>query len=62
MSKSIKILVSEEINLAVMFCFEQVFALHMLINKNLLEWFLLIICKEDLHMFSVEIIPHRVFN
>ena len=29
-----------------MFHFEQVFAFCTLINKNLLEWFLLIICKE----------------
>ena len=29
-----------------MFYFEQVFALSMLIKKNVLEWFLLIICKE----------------
>ena len=31
---------------AAMFYFEHVFALCMLINKNELEWFLLIICKE----------------
>ena len=32
--------------LAEMFYFEKVFAFCMLINENMLEWFLLIICKE----------------
>ena len=34
------------IALAAMFHFEQIFVFCMLINKNVLEWFLLIICKE----------------
>ena len=44
--KTVKILISEQIALAAMFYFEQDFAFCMLINKNVLEWFLLIICKE----------------
>ena len=42
----VKILVSEQIALVPMFCFAQVLVFCMLINKNVLEWFLLIICKE----------------
>ena len=40
------ILVSEQIALATIFYFEQVFAFCTLINKSMLECFLLIICKE----------------
>ena len=46
LSKAIKILTSEEIALAAMFYFEQVFLFCMLINKNVLEWILLMVCKE----------------
>ena len=46
MSKPVKILISEQIALAAMFYFELGFAVCMLINKNMLEWFLLIVCKE----------------
>ena len=49
-----------------MFYFEQDFVFCMLISKNVLEWFLLIICKEhncpDLQTFIVETIPHCVFD
>ena len=46
LSKFVKIEVSEQVALAAMFYFEQVFAFWMLINKNMLEWFLPIKCKE----------------
>ena len=39
--------ISEKIALAVMFYFGQVFVFWRLVNKNMLEWFLLIMCKED---------------
>ena len=46
LSKVLKILLSEQTALAAMLYFGQVFAFCMLNNKNVLEWFLLIICKE----------------
>ena len=46
LSKAVKILTSEEIALAAMFYFEKVFLFCMLINKNVLEWILLMVCKE----------------
>ena len=46
LSKFVKIEVSEQVALAAMFYFEQVFAFWMLINRNMLEWFLPIKCKE----------------
>ena len=45
LSKLVKILISEQIALDTVFHFEQVFLFCRLINKNVLEWFLLIICK-----------------
>ena len=44
--KVVKILESEQIAFSPMFCFAQVLVFCMLINKNVLELFLLIICKE----------------
>ena len=44
--KNVKIQVSEQVALTVMFYFEKVFAFCILIIKNVLEWFPLIICKE----------------
>ena len=38
---------TEQIALAVMFYFGQVFVFWRLVNKNMLGWFLLIMCKED---------------
>ena len=46
LSKPVKILLSEQIALAAMFYPKQVFVFCMLINKNVMEWFLLIMCKE----------------
>ena len=58
--------ITEQIALATIFYFGQVFVLCWLINKNVLEWFLLIICKEhaqeDLQTFLVETIPHYVLD
>ena len=48
LSKSVRILASEQIALATMFYSEQVFFSACLINGNVLEWFLPIICKEHL--------------
>ena len=48
LSKFLKTVISEQIALTAMLRFEQVFAFFMLINKNVLEWFLLIICKEHI--------------
>ena len=45
LSKIGKILISEQIALDTVFHFEQVFLFCRLVNKNVLEWFLLIICK-----------------
>ena len=54
----------EQITLAAIFYFEQVFAFCTLINKNVLEWFLVMICKENaLHRCTnllVETIQYRV--
>ena len=56
---------SEQITLAAIIFFEQVFVFCRLINKNVMEWFLVIICKEDtltsLQTFLVETIPNYVF-
>ena len=38
--------ISEQIALAAIFCFGQAFVFCNLISKNVLEWFLLIMCKE----------------
>ena len=46
LSKPLKMLILVQIVLAAMFYFGQAFVFCMLISKNLLEWFLLIICKE----------------
>ena len=46
LSKFVKFVISENIALAVMSYFEQVFAFCMLITKHLLQWFLLIMFKE----------------
>ena len=44
---TVKVLISQQLVLATMFYFEQGFVFCRLINKNVLEWFLLIIiCKE----------------
>ena len=49
-----------------MFYFGQGFVFCRLINKNVLEWFLLIICKErtlpDLQTLLVETTPHCAFD
>ena len=45
LSKIGKILISERIALDTVFHFEQVFFFCSLLNKNVLEWFLIIICK-----------------
>ena len=39
-------LISEQVALYVVFYFAQFFVFYMLISKNMLKWFLLIICKE----------------
>ena len=59
---SVKILILDQIAFAAVVCFGQVFGFCRLINKTLLEWFLLIMCKwrvlwPDLP-FVVETIPH----
>ena len=46
LSKPVKILISEQIPLPVIFYFGQVFVFYMSINKSVLEWFLLIISKQ----------------
>ena len=46
LSKSVKILISEQIALTTMSYWKPVFALCVLIKEKVLEWFLLIICKE----------------
>ena len=43
---TVKILILEQKVLTAMFYFGQGFVFCRLINKNVLEWFLLIICKE----------------
>ena len=43
--KSVEILISEQIALAAVFFFEQVFVFCMLTNKSALEWFLQV-CRE----------------
>ena len=45
-----------------MFYLDKFFFSCRLINKNVLEWFLLIILWTDLQTFSVETIPHCVFD
>ena len=47
-SKFVKILITAKIAFAAMFYFEQFFLLYMLINKNVWEWFLLIIYREHI--------------
>ena len=47
LSKSVKILVSEQTARAALLYFRQVFVFcRLIINKNVLEWFLLIMCEE----------------
>ena len=47
LSKSVKILVSEQTALAALLYFRQVFVFcRLIINKKVLEWFLLIMCEE----------------
>ena len=60
--------ISEEITLAAIFYFGQVFVFCKLITKNVLKWFLLM-CKErapgrctNLQTFLVETILHHVFD
>ena len=48
LSKPIKILISEQVALAATSYFEQVFVFCMIFNKNVLVWFLLILCKEHI--------------
>ena len=50
---------SEQMALATMFYFEQVFVFCMLINKNLLEWFLIIICKEYTLLISANVLSRN---
>ena len=45
LSKLVKIVISEQMALDTVFHFAQVFLFYRLISKNVLEWFLLIICK-----------------
>ena len=40
---------SEQTALAAMFHFGQVSVFYMLIHKNVLEWFLKILCKENIY-------------
>ena len=46
LSEPVKILISEQTTFAIVIHFGQVFVFCSLINKNVLEWFLLTICKE----------------
>ena len=55
LSKIGKILISEQIALDTVFHFEQVFLFCRLTNKNVLEWFLIIICK--LHTLTISTNP-----
>ena len=57
--KSVKSLISEQIAHATMFYFEQVFIFCMLIEKNVLEWFLLIACKEHILLRSANLISRN---
>ena len=63
LSKVLKILTSEQTALAATLQLEQTFVFCILINKNVLEWFLQIICKEhlDLQILNIEQL-HAVFN
>ena len=65
-SKFVKILITAKIAFAAMFYFEQFFLLYMLINKNVWEWFLLIIYREHilpkLQTFFIETIWHPILN
>ena len=54
-----KLLVSEQIVLAAMIYFEQVSVFCMLINKNVLEWFLLMVCKEHTLLRSTKLISRN---
>ena len=47
LSELIKILVSGQVALSAMFHCEPVFVFWRLINKDVLKWFLLVICKEQ---------------
>ena len=60
---TLKNLVSEQIAFAAVLYFGQAFAFCRLINKRVLEWFLLIMCKPvpDLQTCLVETIPHILF-
>ena len=45
-SKSVKILIQEQLAFAAVFYIGQVFVFYRLINKNVLKWFLLLVYKE----------------
>ena len=57
--------IQEQIVIAAIFCFGQVFVFCRLINKNVLEWFLLMCQEHTLTKstnFLVETISHNVFD
>ena len=57
-SKFVKIPISEQIALAETFYFAQVVVFSMLINKNVLEWLLLITCKKNT-LYQADKSSHR---
>ena len=59
LSKVLKILISEQRSLAATLYFEQVYVFCILINKNKLEWFLQIICKENTPTRSANLFIRR---
>ena len=58
-AQTVKSLISEEIAHATMSYFEQVFIFCMLIEKNVLKWFLLIACKEHILVRSANLISRN---
>ena len=62
LSKLSKFIISEQIVFVVMFYFEQVFVFCMLINKHVLEWFLLVICKEHTLLRSMDLFSENHFK
>ena len=62
-SKAVTILIPEQLALASVFYFGQVFVFCRLINKNVFEWFLLLEhTQDDLEAFSVERLRLRIFD
>ena len=64
LSKILKIQISEQTALAATLYFGQVFVFCILINKNVLEWFLQTIYKENIPTRSANLFirnPHCVF-